>query len=527
MSTKSTPAFIVEPSSEEDAKQSAFHRYDINPFESKTPWTLRELLLTIPMTPIVILRLALLSFAFISAAVIIICISPFPLSIRRKGIQPLRWLSRLVLYAFGFWWLQEEGLDEDARSHYGIVCAASHTSLIDIFYFTYRWLPSFVAKKDIRKMPFIGWFAEVLGAVFVDRHADSETKEGYKDQIRAIAHNKESSPVLIFPEGTCTNGRALITFKRGAFEPGVNVLPVCLRYDSKLDPSSVGHNSGVPFLFRVMYQWSNQLWAHALPIHRPTPQEREDPILFAAHVQRAMGEALGIPSTRHSIADMWFYQRVVDDELPEDVFQFVFADLYEYFDLRDGHERKEFRQFLNHLLTRWTGVDQDSDGRIHKEEFLDYAKTLGIAPSIAYAIFTQFDRDGSGTVDFLELAVSCFALQRLAQHVVVENIDGIDDREVRDAYRFYRGPADAVYGSELTNLLQTVSGITLPQDAVDLFFASPDPLDGLEFYRFAKLYRGYKNYLKLPFAVASVLVNAVLDVPDERVTAKVVPLVKS
>lgn len=41
--------------------------------------------------------------------------------------------------------------------------------------------------------------------------------------------------VLIFPEGTCTNRSCLITFKHGAFYPGVPVQPVCIRYPNKLD----------------------------------------------------------------------------------------------------------------------------------------------------------------------------------------------------------------------------------------------------------------------------------------------------
>lgn len=46
--------------------------------------------------------------------------------------------------------------------------------------------------------------------------------------------------VLVFPEGTCTNQRALITFKHGPFMPGQNIQPVTVRYpraDSHLDPS--------------------------------------------------------------------------------------------------------------------------------------------------------------------------------------------------------------------------------------------------------------------------------------------------
>jgi len=41
--------------------------------------------------------------------------------------------------------------------------------------------------------------------------------------------------VLIFPEGTCTNRSCLITFKPGAFYPGVPIQPVCIRYPNKLD----------------------------------------------------------------------------------------------------------------------------------------------------------------------------------------------------------------------------------------------------------------------------------------------------
>ncbi len=42
-------------------------------------------------------------------------------------------------------------------------------------------------------------------------------------------------PVLaIAPEGTLSNGRCLLTFKSGAFVPGVPVVPLLLRY--QLEP---------------------------------------------------------------------------------------------------------------------------------------------------------------------------------------------------------------------------------------------------------------------------------------------------
>ena len=44
--------------------------------------------------------------------------------------------------------------------------------------------------------------------------------------------------MLVFPEGTCTNQKAIITFKNGSFHPGVNVQPVVVKYRWKyMDPS--------------------------------------------------------------------------------------------------------------------------------------------------------------------------------------------------------------------------------------------------------------------------------------------------
>lgn len=39
--------------------------------------------------------------------------------------------------------------------------------------------------------------------------------------------------MVIFPESTCTNGTALITFKHGAFMPGVPVQPITIEYHWK------------------------------------------------------------------------------------------------------------------------------------------------------------------------------------------------------------------------------------------------------------------------------------------------------
>lgn len=497
-----------------DGARSNFHTREVNPFDTDTPWTALEVALFLPMLPVFFLRLILLGCAFGSASVFILFAGLLPTAWQRTAQLPLKICARLVLYSFGFWWLREEGLEEHKNANVGIICAASHATLVDVFYYAYRWLPSFVAKRDIRNMPLIGWFAEVLNSIFVDRHADAKTKAEYKARIDAIAEDAKAPPVLIFPEGTCTNGKALITFKRGAFEPGVKLLPVCMQYRSRVNPAAVGRNSHVLFLARVMMQWSNRMHVQVLPPYTPTEEDKSDPILFAERVQTLMSDAMGLPNTRHSLADMFFYQKVVDEELSEKTFQFVFADLYDYFSLRDRQERRQFRQLLMRLLGRWRTVDRDRDGHISQAEFLAYAARAGISRNIGEVIFEQFDMQGNYTVDFLELAVACFELLRLAEFVVYEDPGGIGNREVRDAYRFYRGSLGGVSRASVENLLIKGCGLEIPAEILDQYFPKDVSFSVIGLEGFREFYLAQKNYLKLPFAVASVLVNHVLEVPD-------------
>ncbi|CAN0528772.1 unnamed protein product [Laminaria digitata] len=74
--------------------------------------------------------------------------------------------------------------------------------------------------------------------MFVDR-ANPASK---KKCLRAIDERGDPASrfprVLVFPEGTCTNQRALITFKHGPFIPGQSVQPVTVKYRfGHLDPS--------------------------------------------------------------------------------------------------------------------------------------------------------------------------------------------------------------------------------------------------------------------------------------------------
>ncbi len=50
------------------------------------------------------------------------------------------------------------------------------------------------------------------------------------EQLQERAAHPELNQVVVFPEGTTSNGRYLTHFHRGAFVPGAPVKPVVLRY---------------------------------------------------------------------------------------------------------------------------------------------------------------------------------------------------------------------------------------------------------------------------------------------------------
>jgi lysophosphatidylcholine acyltransferase/lyso-PAF acetyltransferase len=113
--------------------------------------------------------------------------------------------------------------------------------------------------------------------------------------------------LLVFPEGTTTNGSAVISFKVGSFAGGVSVQPVAVSYPSNqtCDPSWV---SGGPhpgeILFKLLCQPWNSMHVTFLPVYHPDAAEIADPVLFSTNVRRLIAAELGVPASDHTFDDV-------------------------------------------------------------------------------------------------------------------------------------------------------------------------------------------------------------------------------
>jgi len=230
-----------------------------------------------------------------------------------------------MLFVFGFYWIsqkyripnshdksstvQNEGKDESEERERPGAIVSNHVSYIDILYHMSSFFPSFVAKRSVAKLPLVGLISKCLGCVYVQRESKSSDFKGVSgvvtERIKEAHQNKSAPMMMLFPEGTTTNGDYLLPFKTGAFLPKAPVLPVILRYPYRRFSPAWDSISGVRHVIFLLCQFVNHLEVIQLPIYHPSEQEKDDPKLYANNLRRLMASEgnlivsdIGLPEKR-------------------------------------------------------------------------------------------------------------------------------------------------------------------------------------------------------------------------------------
>lgn len=112
-----------------------------------------------------------------------------------------------------------------------LLIVSNHVSWLDILVLSAVAPVSFVAKSEVNGWPFFGALARLQRTVFVDRnrrHAVGASHDEMQERLR------EGDILVLFPEGTSSDGRRVLPFKTSFFGaaglPGVLVQPVTLAY---------------------------------------------------------------------------------------------------------------------------------------------------------------------------------------------------------------------------------------------------------------------------------------------------------
>lgn len=111
---------------------------------------------------------------------------------------------------------------------------ANHVSFADMFFFLMKRV-SFLSKDGVGKTPLIGWHATARHSIYLNRADEkdrSKVLELIKERADRVRLKSDLYPLLIFPEGTITNGRTLMGFKKGAFFSGDPIKIYVTKYNS-------------------------------------------------------------------------------------------------------------------------------------------------------------------------------------------------------------------------------------------------------------------------------------------------------
>jgi 1-acyl-sn-glycerol-3-phosphate acyltransferase len=98
--------------------------------------------------------------------------------------------------------------------------ASNHLSYLDILVYSAIAPCAFVAKREVRAWPAVGWIATLAGTIYVDRSHRSETHAIQPKIQSALA---AGLPLFLFPEGTSSDGSCVLPFHSSLFQPAVDL----------------------------------------------------------------------------------------------------------------------------------------------------------------------------------------------------------------------------------------------------------------------------------------------------------------
>ncbi|KAA8494297.1 Glycerol-3-phosphate acyltransferase 3 [Porphyridium purpureum] len=196
------------------------------------------------------------------------------------------------------------------------VYVANHTSLVDVFILIKDYPFSCIGQ---RHGGLAGALQDLL--ISVQSHVWFDREQGRDRRkvhalVKAHVSSPDNEPMLIFPEGTCVNNEYCIMFKKGAFELGVDVYPVAIRYDKRFADAywNSSQTSFARHLLDLMTSWAVVADVWYLPPQRIRAGESASQ--FAARVKSQICGRAGLTGInidgfikRHRISPKFLEER--------------------------------------------------------------------------------------------------------------------------------------------------------------------------------------------------------------------------
>ena len=130
----------------------------------------------------------------------------------------------------GFYFVEVKG-KLATREEAPVLVVAPHSTYFDGFAVFWADLPYIISRQENRSIPLIGKCTELSQSLFVCREDPQSRQKTVKKIVERCQDGSGWPQLMIFPEGSTSNRKALMSFKPGAFVPGKPVQPVLIRYE--------------------------------------------------------------------------------------------------------------------------------------------------------------------------------------------------------------------------------------------------------------------------------------------------------
>ncbi|EFO25474.1 acyltransferase [Loa loa] len=140
------------------------------------------------------------------------------------------------------------------------------------------------------------FFIESIAEKFVptlwlERHSTTDRKR-FMDKV--LREAKANGPVLLFPEGYCTNNTRVLQFRKAVFEDSVIIYPIAIRQNARFGDSFWSESNFSRYLLRILTSWAIVYDVTYLEPHQKRPGESNQD--FAQRVQRAIAKTADVES---------------------------------------------------------------------------------------------------------------------------------------------------------------------------------------------------------------------------------------
>ena len=167
---------------------------------------------------------------------------------------------------------------------------SNHLSYLDILVLAAITPAMFVAKREVRSWPVLGWFTQLAGTLFIDRERRMHVGPVNAEIQTALEHG---ALVVLFPEGTSSDGRTVLPFRSSLLEPAT--LPAhplhvsCIEYviadgDAQREVCYWGDHTFFPHLLNLLAKRAIRARVRFAQVQNRSPDRKELALQLHAEV---------------------------------------------------------------------------------------------------------------------------------------------------------------------------------------------------------------------------------------------------